>query len=131
MSDAPAFPAAWIRAVLPTAILACLKDGPLHGYAIAQALGARGFGVPRGGSLYPALSKLEDSGLVTTRWVEGASGPGRKDYTITPAGGEALSHDLDAVAALERALGDSPAQPASDDSASDHSASDRTEGATS
>lgn len=92
MAENRQLPQPWIRAFLPLAILGCLTSGPAHGYAIAQELGARGFGVPRGGSLYPVLGKLEADGLVATTWVEGQSGPGRKEYALTVEGHKELEH---------------------------------------
>lgn len=38
------------------------------------------------GTLYPLLTRLRKSGLVDYKWVESASGPPRKYYTLTPAG---------------------------------------------
>lgn len=76
------------------AILGSLRDGPLHGYALAQSLQERGFGLLRGGSLYPVLARLESDGHVRAAWVEGASGPGRKDYTLTAGGRAHLTEGL-------------------------------------
>lgn len=104
----PLWPATWVRALLPSAILDCVEDAPLHGYAIGQALGARGFGVPRGGSLYPALARLEESGSIVAEWVPGPSGPARRQYTLTPAGREHLTRDRAALGALTAALGAEP-----------------------
>lgn len=87
----PEWPQAWVRALLPTAVLACLESEDLHGYAIGQSLGARGFGVPKGGSLYPALGRLEDAGFVSTQWLPGPSGPARRSYSITDAGRRELA----------------------------------------
>ena len=42
------------------------------------------------GTLYPLLTRLRKSGLVEYKWVESASGPPRKYYTITPLGLEFL-----------------------------------------
>lgn len=95
------WPSAWVRAALEPAILGALRGGPLHGYGIAQTLAARGFGTLRGGSLYPVLARLEEAGHVTTRWVEGQAGPGRKDYALTDAG---RAEYADAVASFQ-ALG--------------------------
>lgn len=86
MTDVPSWPPAWIRAGLDLAVLGSLTGGPLHGYGIAQALAGRGFGVLKGGSLYPVLNRLEEAGDVTASWVEGHSGPGRKEYALTDAG---------------------------------------------
>jgi len=115
-AEAP-WPAAWVRAALEPAILGSLAAGPLHGYGIAQALAARGFGQLRGGSLYPILARLEAAGHVTAAGVEGQAGPGRKDYAITDAGRAAY---LAAVADWER-LGRALAEPATQAAApSDH-----------
>lgn len=100
----PRWPAPWVRAVLPTAVLASLEDGALHGYAIAQRLAARGLGRPRGGSLYPLLSALETDGAVTASWDQGESGPGRRSYALTAAGAERLTRERAAWAALTDAL---------------------------
>lgn len=80
------FPQPWIRAFMPTAVLRCLRDGPAHGYAIAQSLESLGFGRPKGGSLYPVLGKLEDAELIQAHWTQSESGPGRKTYAITAEG---------------------------------------------
>lgn len=92
----PAWPSTWVRASLDLAILGSLRPGPMHGYGVAQALQARGFGLLRGGSLYPALGRLEEAGHVAASWRPGESGPGRRDYTLTDAG----------AAYLDRALAD-------------------------
>lgn len=85
-SPDPAWPSLWTRAALEPALLGALTAGPLHGYGIAQMLAGRGFGSLRGGSLYPVLARLEEAGLITSRWVEGDAAPGRKDYALTDAG---------------------------------------------
>lgn len=94
MSDAPRWPTPWVRAALDLAVLASLIDGRLHGYAIAQALAAHGFGLLKGGSLYPVLSRLEEAGDVEATWVEGSGGPGRREYDLTSAGRDRLDREL-------------------------------------
>lgn len=89
---------------MSTAILAALEAGPLHGYAIAVSLGERGFGRPRGGSLYPLLSALEESGAVTASWVQGESGPGRRTYALTDEGRARLELERGDWARLAAAL---------------------------
>lgn len=106
MSDADeAWPAAWSRTALPTAILAVLRDSARHGYALATQLQARGFGRPRGGSLYPLLGRLEDEGLIESTWEPGGSGPGRRAYSLTGKGRQRLEWELGRWAALTAALG--------------------------
>jgi len=38
------------------------------------------------GTLYPLLTRLKDSGLLTYRWEESRSGPPRKYYKLTTEG---------------------------------------------
>lgn len=110
--SAPCWPATWLRALLPSAILACVEDAPLHGYAIGRALGDRGFGIPKGGSLYPALGQLEESGAIAAEWLPGPSGPARRQYTLTSAGRQQLARDRAMLGALLSSLGpESPERP--------------------
>jgi DNA-binding PadR family transcriptional regulator len=72
-------------------LLAVLEDGPRHGYAVMEVLraGSGGrFDLPTG-TIYPALHRLERSGLVQTSWTE-VGGRRRRLYELTPAGRRAL-----------------------------------------
>jgi DNA-binding PadR family transcriptional regulator len=72
-------------------ILAALEDGPLHGYAVLEALrsGSGGaFDLPTG-TIYPALHRLERAGLVAGTWSR-AAGRQRRSYRLTAAGRTAL-----------------------------------------
>jgi PadR family transcriptional regulator, regulatory protein PadR len=44
------------------------------------------------GTLYPILSRLKESGLVSYNWVESKEGPPRKYYSLTDKGKEVLQH---------------------------------------
>jgi PadR family transcriptional regulator PadR len=72
----------------PTLVLAVLKDGPRHGYAIAREIERRSDNALRfkEGTLYPALHALEREGLIAGEWQREAGGRDRKVYGITPAG---------------------------------------------
>lgn len=48
------------------------------------------------GSIYPALAKLEDDGLVTSRTVPQDGKPARKVYSITDGGRQAFAEELSA-----------------------------------
>ena len=48
-----------------------------------------------GGSLYPALTRLEKQGLVSSRWRAGDGGPGRRYYRLTAAGQRQLATDIE------------------------------------
>src|SRR5690349_215493 len=84
----------WVRAALDLAVLASLTEAPLHGYGIAQSLEAAGFGLLKGGSLYPVLGRLEEAGDVEAAWVEGQGGPGRREYALTRTGRVRLAREL-------------------------------------
>ncbi len=87
-----AWPTAWTRASLELTVLALVCScGPIHGYDVAQRLLHAGLGEVKGGTLYPVLGRLEDQGLVNSRWAAGDGGPGRKVIAATVAGREALS----------------------------------------
>ncbi|MGY1841429.1 MULTISPECIES: PadR family transcriptional regulator [unclassified Modestobacter] len=84
------WPGEWMRGVLSLCVLRVVADGPTHGYAIAGRLAEAGLGTVKGGTLYPILTRLETEGLVTAAWEAGDGGPGRKVFTVTEAGVQAL-----------------------------------------
>lgn len=94
MAEPSRWPTPWVRAALDLAVLASLTDGRLHGYAIAQSVAAHGFGLLKGGSLYPVLGRLEEAGHVEATWVEGQGGPGRREYELTASGRDRLQAEL-------------------------------------
>jgi DNA-binding PadR family transcriptional regulator len=68
-------------------ILSVVSREPLHGYAVIEALKARSGGqlaLPEG-TVYPALHRLEDVGLLKSEW-SAASGRRRRVYSITKRG---------------------------------------------
>jgi DNA-binding PadR family transcriptional regulator len=73
------------RGDVRAAILLLLAEQPMHGYQLMQTIADRSGGAwtPSPGAVYPALSQLEDEGLVTLT-VES----GRKLVTLTEAGRE-------------------------------------------
>lgn len=87
------WPTEWLKGILPLCVLSIIVEGETHGYAVAQALEHRGIPNVKGGTLYPLLARLEQDGLVNTRWAEGPSGPGRKLYTTTLRGREWLAEN--------------------------------------
>ena len=77
-------------------LLAVLETGPLHGYAVIEALrdGSSGeFNLPTG-TVYPALHRLEGAGLVRSSWSV-VAGRRRREYRLTDAGRRALSRQRD------------------------------------
>ena len=73
------------RGDVRAAVLMLLAEEPMHGYQLMQAIADRSGGAwtPSPGAVYPAISLLEDEGLVTV-----TAESGRKLVTLTDAGRE-------------------------------------------
>jgi PadR family transcriptional regulator, regulatory protein PadR len=73
-------------------LLAALEDGPRHGYAVIEALRqATGGQLDMAtGTIYPALRRLEQTGLITGSWSV-VAGRRRREYRLTASGAEALT----------------------------------------
>src|SRR5215471_1827624 len=84
--------------------------GPLHGYAIAARLEQTSGGALQlnMGTLYPALMRLEQRGLLRGAWGTTDNNRRARFYSITPAGRRQLAADRDAwdrmSAIIERVL---------------------------
>ncbi|GLZ80898.1 PadR family transcriptional regulator [Actinorhabdospora filicis] len=77
---------------LDALILSVVEDGPLHGYAIIEALRARSDGaldLPTG-TVYPALRRLERTGHLRSEWSN-VAGRDRRTYRLTTGGKQALA----------------------------------------
>jgi transcriptional regulator len=93
------------KGTLPALILEALVREPTHGYRIAQQIKLRSQGVLdfKEGTLYPALHKLENEGLVES--YDGVEkGRPRRYYRITKAGRGALTRDRAEWRELSRAV---------------------------
>ena len=78
------------------AILVALSDGPKHGYAIMADVEA-GTGRPMGpGTLYAALARLEERGLIEAL----APVDRRRPYRLTALGSTVLAEQLRDLAAF-------------------------------
>jgi PadR family transcriptional regulator PadR len=75
-----------LHGFLDLCLLAMLREKPDYGYGLAQRLAAAGVADVPGGTLYPALLRLEQQGLAEPSWGLSESGPRRKYYAVTPAG---------------------------------------------
>jgi DNA-binding PadR family transcriptional regulator len=83
-----------LKGHLDVLLLAALADGPRHGYAVKEALreGSGGrFDLPTG-TVYPALHRLADAGLIAGSWSV-VDGRRRRTYRLTPAGRRRLATD--------------------------------------
>ena len=87
-------------------VLDSVASGSRYGFDIMDASGLPG------GTVYPALRRLERAGFVTSRWEDGAIAkdakrPRRRYYEITPPGRESLQRALERFPLLRRGpLGD-------------------------
>lgn len=82
------------RGDVRAAILLLLDEQPMHGYQLIQEISERSDGAwrPSAGAIYPALSLLEDEGLVSI-----AAEGGRKLASLTDAGRAHLAENRDSL----------------------------------
>ncbi|MCM2448817.1 PadR family transcriptional regulator [Agrobacterium vitis] len=72
------------KGALDLCVLAVLSHGESYGYEIASTLvSAVGMGE---GTIYPLMRRMQNDGLVATRFVESSNGPPRKYYRLTEQG---------------------------------------------
>ena len=85
-----------LQGMLDMVILKTIAHEPLHGYALAQRirlLTRDRLRVPQG-SLYPALHRLENKGLLRGEWTATAAGRDAKYYRLTPKGSRQLEEEI-------------------------------------
>jgi PadR family transcriptional regulator PadR len=83
-----------LKGHLDLLLLSVLSRGPGHGYEVITRLRDRSggaFELPEG-TVYPALHRLEESGLLASAWAV-VSGRRRRIYRLTPAGEAALADE--------------------------------------
>lgn len=82
-----------LQGTLDMLILRTLVLGPAHGYTIAQAIERTSEDAleVEQGSLYPALHRLEDRGLVSSEWGVSDNNRKAKFYGLTSKGRKELS----------------------------------------
>jgi len=87
------------RGLIQLEILRILYEDPTHGYRIMDEL--RKFTsneyAPEPGAIYTMLRRLEERGLLASRWEKKASRADRRVYTITQKGKEFLKEGLQMV----------------------------------
>jgi PadR family transcriptional regulator PadR len=86
-------------------LLAIVAGEPAHGYAIIEELKRRSggaFDLPEG-TVYPALHRLEQSGLLASSWAS-ETGRRRRVYRVTTHGRRALAGERRAWQGFTRAV---------------------------
>jgi DNA-binding PadR family transcriptional regulator len=84
-------------------LLLALADRPLHGYALMQAVEKQSSGTvrPGTGSLYAALQRLLDDGLIEVAETDAEGGRRRgNSYRITEPGSRAIVEEADRTRAV-------------------------------
>lgn len=99
-----------LHGTLDLLILKTLDLEPLHGWAISKRITFLSEDVLNvgQGSLYPALHRLRDRGLITSKWEISDGDQRVRVYRLTRAGRKVLSEERDTfrlfVGAVERIL---------------------------
>ncbi|MCL4817675.1 MAG: PadR family transcriptional regulator [Vicinamibacteria bacterium] len=100
-----------LQGTLDALILKTLSQGENHGWGIAQRIQQVSQDVLQvgQGSLYPALYRLEEDGLIASEWGQSENNRRAKFYRLTRAGRERLAADTAdwqrLSAAVDRVLG--------------------------
>lgn len=102
-----------LKGHLDMIVLAALASGPAHGYAVIQEIHRRSggaFALPEG-TIYPALHRLEQAGLLGSRWTTAESGRQRRIYSLTKRGTGALGEHRAVWQRFSDAIGGLLGQP--------------------
>jgi PadR family transcriptional regulator, regulatory protein PadR len=94
------------QGTLDLLILNVVALGPLHGYAIAQRLRqvSRDVVDVTQGTLYPALHRLENRGLLAAEWKLSDTGREAKFYKLTAKGRAHMTSEADSWRRLTQAV---------------------------
>jgi PadR family transcriptional regulator, regulatory protein PadR len=86
-----------LRGTLDLLVLKALSWGTAHGYAVARwiELATDDVLAVGEGTLYPALHRLEERGLVSSRWGVSENNRRAKFYTLTARGRSQLQVEAD------------------------------------
>jgi transcriptional regulator len=107
-------PVELLPGTLDLLILKAVSLGPQHGYGVLLRIGqiSRGNLPVQQGTLYPALYRLEDRGLLATEWGTSENNRRAKFYSLTPEGRKQLRTERSSweqvVAAMTAALHATP-----------------------
>lgn len=85
----------WIQFLM----LRILYEKPMHGYRLLEEIEQRscGFHKLESGSVYTLLRRMEERGLLESKWEKVEGGPDKRVYTVTKDGAEALRIGLKSI----------------------------------
>jgi len=80
-------------------ILRVLYEKPMHGYQLIEEIEEKSYGCHKlePGSIYTLLRRMEERGLLESRWEKVEGGPERRIYTVTKDGVEVLRRGLSSI----------------------------------
>ncbi len=93
---------------IPLIVLKVLaRRGPLHGYGLTAHIKQVSQDVlnVEEGSLYPALHRMEETGLIKAKWVTTENNRRARMYEITPQGRRELEAEESRWRAISSAIG--------------------------
>ena len=95
-----------LSGTLDLLILRVLNRAPLHGFGIAERIHVLSREVLRveEGSLYPALYRMEEKGLIESEWGVSENNRKAKFYTLTRKGRTAVQAEVDGWLRLSGAV---------------------------
>jgi PadR family transcriptional regulator PadR len=99
-------PSDLIQGTLDVLILKAVATEPRHGWGIAkriEAVSGNELQIKQG-SLYPALHRLENQGLIRAEWGESETGREAKFYSLTKAGRAQLDIEISEWERLSAAI---------------------------
>jgi transcriptional regulator len=96
-----------LQGTLDMLILKALSSGPRHGYGVGQRIEqmAEDMLKVEEGSLYPALYRLEERGLIRSEWGKSDNNRRARFYALTPAGRRRLGVEEENWRLLVLAIG--------------------------
>jgi PadR family transcriptional regulator, regulatory protein PadR len=95
-----------LQGTLDMLVMRAVADEALHGYALVHRLRLISGGrlrIPQG-SLYPALHRLENQGLLKAEWAATQTGREAKFYRLTAKGRKRLESDVAEWKELSKAI---------------------------
>jgi transcriptional regulator len=98
--------AAILKGTLDMLILRVVTLGPIHGYAISQRIQqiSKDYFQLQEGSLYPALYRLENRGLLEAEWRATDTGREAKFYKLTKKGRKRLETEMESWERMTEAV---------------------------
>jgi PadR family transcriptional regulator, regulatory protein PadR len=82
-----------LQGALELLVMKCLRRGPNHGFSIASYIQQTSDEVLRveAGSLYPALHRMTEAGLLEAKWQTSEAGRRARVYALTAKGRRELA----------------------------------------